>query len=359
MKLDRKSIIQILATIWLLPLTLNGTIIIESGAPGKNIQSAIDGLPPQRDYLATVKLVGRFELAQPLVLPNFTRLDLTEASLKLTDGSVAALITNADHEAGNDHIEIIGGKLKGPGQEGDALGIFLVRAQNSRISGTSVTEFPQDGIRLSGHGRHSRKLFVDSVTCTNNGNSGLNLMWAVREVQVSNVLLEGNLIGLRSDHSEGSYVNVNANANRQWGIYIRNVFGNHYTNLTACRNGSAGINVLGMVSSGGTSWRAHNNGQQDATTPADLVFDDKADLSYGRSASSIISGISAGHYPQYGGSTKLDYAVYFQGEGADSNFKSLLLIGLMAGETKSGTLRHPPGAVGIQLVACETDKVGH
>ena len=324
--------------------SLADAVSVDGGASLETVQAAIDGLPADRDFVATVKMQGEFRLDGPIVLPSHTRLDLSEAFIELTDGSAEALITNADHEAGNTRIEVRGGRLQGPGRGGEAQGILFIRVSDCSIEDIEVANFPQDGIRLSGHGRHTRRIRVNDLLCRDNGNSGLNLMWAVREVQVSNVLASGNLIGLRSDHSEGSYVNVTADSNRKWGIFVRNVFGNHYANMTAARNGAEGIYVLGMVSSSGTSWRAHNNGQDKRDTPADIVFSRDDQFSYGTTAASIVSGISAGSYPQYGGRGPLPYGIYFEGtDGDGGSFDQVRLVGGTTGETAKGFLRLPPG----------------
>jgi len=338
------------ALLALLAGAAQAAVTVRGGASAAKIQKAIDGLPADREHVRTVKLVGGFELEEGLRLPSYTRLDLTEATLELTAHAPKALITNRDHEAGGSHIEVVGGILRGPGAGREAtMGIYFARIDNCRVSGTEVSGFSQDGIRISGRGQHTRKIFVSDVYCHGNDGHGLNLFWAIREVVVNNVVVSNNRVGLRSDHSEGSYVNVTADGNAKWGIFIRNVFGNHYTNLTASRNGGAGIYVWGMVSSDGAAWRAHANGQKDDSARGDIVFAKADDLSYGRTAQTVVTGISAGYYHQYGGNPALPHGIYFEGDSPETTYDGVKLFGGVAGETRKTFLRAPANEDGLTV----------
>jgi hypothetical protein len=268
------------------------------------IQQAIDNLPEGREFVATVKVRGRFEVGAPLRLPNYTRLDLTEALLILAPGITEPLIANADQENGNHHIEVTGGRLQGntpAPKSGDSHGISFTRVDDARITGCEIRKFGGDGIRINGLGKKHRNAFLSSLVLEDNGHSGLNIMWASRNVFVSDVLVRGNKIfGLRSDHSEGSYSNIQADANAGVGIFIRNIFGGNYINLTATRNGKTGILVQGMVASLGANWAAHNNGASSPGEFSEIVFSADDTLSYGLTAQTAITGICAGSFKNYG-----------------------------------------------------------
>lgn len=64
--------------------------------PGKAnaavIQQAIDALPAGRTHIGTVKPVGEFKLEQSITLPDFTRLDLSEARLVLAGKGAVPIV---------------------------------------------------------------------------------------------------------------------------------------------------------------------------------------------------------------------------------------------------------------------------
>ncbi len=276
--------------------------------PGKasatTVQQAMDALPASRTFIGTVKLVGEFNLEKGLKLADYTRLDLSEARLVLADGVKAPMIANADPENGNRHIEIVGGVIDGnkTGQgAGDFHGILLVRAEQVRITDLDVMNCSGDGIRLNGKGEHTRDVQLRNLRLVGNNRCGLNVMWAERNIFVSDIYATGNKeLGIRSDHSEGLYQNICANANKGHGIFIRNIFGGTYNNLTASRNGGMGIHVQGVVCSRGCNWGAHNNSTQDPGKHADIFFDSDDTLSYGVSKKTVLNNITAGPYKQYG-----------------------------------------------------------
>lgn len=268
------------------------------------IQQAIDALPAGRTFIGTVKPVGEFTLERGITLPDYTRLDLSEARLVMADGVKASMIANVDADKGNHHIEIVGGVIDGnrKGQGvGDFHGILLVRAQQVRIADLDVVNCSGDGIRLTGKGKHTRDVQLRNLRLIDNNRCGLNVMWAERNIFVSDIYAIGNKeVGIRSDHSEGLYQNICANSNKGHGIFIRNIFGGTYNNLTASRNGGMGIHVQGMVCSRGSNWGAHNNSTQKPGKHADIFFDGNATLSYGVSRMTVLNNITAGPYHQYG-----------------------------------------------------------
>lgn len=312
-------------------LASNATANLVDAASGQNyraIQQAVDDLPEGREFIATVKVRGRFEVGAPLRLPNYTRLDLTEALLILAPGITEPLVANADQENGNHHIEVIGGRLQGNApapNSGDSHGISFTRVDDARISGCEIRKFGGDGIRINGKGMLHRNAFLSSLVLEDNSHSGLNIMWASRNVFVSDVLVRGNKVfGLRSDHSESSYSNIQADANGGVGIFIRNIFGGNYANLTATRNGKTGILVQGMVASLGANWAAHNNGTSAPGKFSEIVFSADDTLSYGLTANTALTGISAGSFKNYGESTA-KHAIELESLPAAESWDSLQL----------------------------------
>jgi hypothetical protein len=295
------------------------------------LQQAIDGLDVSRSYIATVKAVGVFTLESTLRLPDRTRLDLSEAVLirgAELDGSV---IENTHPDSGNTQIEIIGGRIdgnKGTGVKGKH-GIALLWTSHAKVQGVTVVNCHEDGVRLNGLGKRVQYAFFDQLHLANNGQCGLNIMWASRQVLVSNIVAVGNgVFGVRSDHSEGSYVNIAADRNQGDGIFIRNIFGGSYTNLTATRNGKTGILVQGMVQSLGANWAARNNGT--AAPASDIFFSSDASLSYGLTAHTVLTGVAAGNFKQYGPATSRQPVEF---EGGREGFVGLQLHGVQTGET--------------------------
>jgi len=303
--------------------------------PGKAnatvIQQAIVSLPAGRTFIGTVKPIGEFKLEKGLKLPDYTRLDLSEARLVLADGVKAPVIANADTENGNRHIEIVGGVIDGnkKGQgAGDFHGILLVRAEQVRITDLDVVRCSGDGIRLNGKGKHTRDVQLRNLRLVGNNRCGLNVMWAERNIFVSDIYATGNKeLGIRSDHSEGLYQNICANSNKGHGIFIRNIFGGTYNNLTASRNGGMGIHVQGMVCSRGSNWGAHNNSTETPGKHADIFFDGNDTLSYGVSEKTVLNNITAGPYKQYGPASERTAVEFGEGVRDGLLINNLLELG--------------------------------
>jgi hypothetical protein len=316
--------------------------------PGKSgasvIQQAIDVLPAGRTFIGTVKPVGEFKLEQGLVLPDYTRLDLSEARLVLADGVKAPMIANSDFENGNRHLEIIGGVIDGnkKGQgAGDFHGILLIRTEQVRITDLDVVNCSGDGIRLNGKGRHTRDLQLRNLRLVGNNRCGLNVMWAERNIFVSDVYAAGNKeLGIRSDHSEGLYQNICANSNKGHGIFIRNIFGGTYNNLTASRNGGMGIHVQGVVCSRGSNWGAHNNSTETPGKYADIFFDGNDTLSYGITKMTVLNNITAGPYREYGPASEKTAVEFGKGVREGLQINNLLELKSTAGKQKERAGKH-------------------
>lgn len=307
--ISMKQFGYIVAVISLLLHMANGevTITATEQMDSEAIQSAIDKLPKPRQYYATVRLIGCFTVSKTIMLPDYTRLNLEEAELHLSKGASCDVIANADQKNGNHHIEVTGGRIDGHGKEQskkESHGLSFCRVNQLRITGVEVSDCSGDGIRISGGGSKTCLTFVSSVIAKGNRGSGVNIMWASRQVVVSDVATSDNgKFGVRSDHSEGSYSNIVADRNLDVGIFIRNIFGGSYVNLTASRNGGIGILVQGMVMSLGSNWSSHNNSASQPGKYSEIFFTADDSLSYGRTADTAITNICAGNYREYGEAT--------------------------------------------------------
>ncbi len=299
------------------------------GSTATVINKKLQQLTTNRTYIQTLKLFGKFDINEPILLDNYTRLDLSSAYLLRSAEFKGAMIKNADNENGNLHIQIIGGRIDGNKDkygDGEAHGILLVRVSHSNIEGVEVSDCGGDGIRISGNGVRTRFSILSNITVLGNNASGLNIMWASRQVVVTNVIAAGNgVFGIRSDHSECSYTNIVSDRNKGTGIFIRNIFGGTYTNLTATRNGGIGILVQGMVQSSGSNWNAHNNSTIHPGKFSDIVFSADASLSYGISANTNITGIVAGYYNGYSNDVTAKHALEVENPAYGQKYSGLHL----------------------------------
>ncbi len=319
--------------------TVNASV---DGNTATVINNKLQQLTTNRTYIQTLKLFGNFEINEPIILDNYTRLDLSDARLTRIVNFTGAMITNVNTAVGNNYIQITGGFIDGAKMGGaTSSGILLIKAANSTVNGCEVVNCGGDGIRISGSGAKIQNTSVSNVTVTGNNGSGLTVMWASRLVRVSDVLaIDNGLSGVYSDHSEGTYTNIITDKNRGNGIYIRNIFGGSYTNLTASRNALHGILVQGMVHSLGSNWNSHNNGQGATNTYSDVFFSNDATLSYGLTAYSSVSNIVAGYSPFFDGSNftaKEKYAI----EAQNAVFNNLSLSNITTTSGVSGELSLP------------------
>jgi hypothetical protein len=331
MKTIKISIVIFLLPIMLFANNYNEFVICADATNNSSliINKTLQQLPLNRKYIQIVKLVGEFNIDQPVVLDNFTCLDLSSAYLVKSSNFKGAMIVNSDTENGNHDIQITGGRINGNKKmysDSEAHGILLVKVTHSNIEGVEVSDCGGDGIRISGNGVRTRFCILSNITVLGNNSSGLNIMWASRQVLVSEILASGNgLFGVRSDHSEGSYTNIVADRNKETGIFIRNIFGGTYTNLTATRNGGIGIMVQGMVQSSGSNWNAHNNSLSQAGKFSDIVFSADASLSYGISANTNITGIIVGYYGEYSPDITAKHALEIESPVSGKKFTGLHL----------------------------------
>lgn len=319
--------------------TINASV---DGNTATVINKKLLELASNRTYFQPLKLYGRFNINEPILLDNYTLLDLSAAQLVRTVNFTGAMITNSNPTSGNNNIQIVGGLIDGAKMGGgDSHGILLIKVTHSRIDGCEVVNCGGDGIRISGSGAKIQDSSISNTNVTGNNGAGLTVMWASRLVRISDVLASDNgTYGIYSDHSEGSYTNIISDSNRGSGIFIRNIFGGSYTNLQASRNGKYGILVQGMVHSLGSNWNSHNNSQATNNTYSDILFSNDASLSYGLSAYTSINNVVAGYCPLYDGSNviaKEKYAI----EAQDAVFNKMSLSNITTSTGVSGELSLP------------------
>ncbi|GGD09471.1 hypothetical protein GCM10011342_17930 [Aquisalinus flavus] len=255
------------------------------------------------DDPALVELpAGTINLSEPLNLDSRKTLRGAGAGvtvLKMSGGMEEFAVGNLSVEDGETDITISDLTIDCNRKAG--MGIFMTRVSNLRIENVETMNCLRDGLRVSGKGVPTRGTFIDNVSSHHNKDDGVIILWASREALISNLRsYENGRDGVVFDHSEGSAVNVIANANGGNGIFFRNLFGGSYVNISATRNGRHGLYLQGFVGSTGASWRAQANSQKEEGKFDEIFLTDSAELSYGISRDSVVTGVVTGSGPEFG-----------------------------------------------------------
>lgn len=241
-----------------------------------------------------------------------------------------ALVANHDVEAGTTGVLIA--DLTIDCDRKATRGVFLIRASDLIFRNVELRNCLSDGARISGHGKHTRGAVIENVWAHHNRGAGLYVMWAMRDVMYSNVLVERNGgDGIVFDHSELVANNVIARDNNGDGIFIRNVFATAFTNLAAQRNKQHGVNVVGWLASTGSSWRSQGNGMAEPDRFDDIHFSAQSDLSYGATDGSVLSGVVVGGFREIHQKPQVRHAI-FVGEGVGSLDLEDVAIGVTMSE---------------------------
>lgn len=212
------------------------------------------------------------------------------------------------------------------------MGISMTRVANLRISNVEIMNCSRDGLRVSGQGVHTRGIFIDGISSHHNKDDGVIVLWASREALISNIRShENGRNGVTFDHSEGSAVNVIANGNGGNGVFFRNLFAGSYANISATRNGRHGLYLQGFVASSGASWRAQANSRNAEGKYDEIFLTDAADLSYGISRNSVVTGVVAGGMDELGLS-QARYGITWQSGDVDIEFANVRHGVTVAGE---------------------------
>ena len=243
---------------------------------------------------------GVTALDAPLVLRSGD--GVTGAGMNVTTlrpvAPMTSVVANADEEAGAADVTLADLTIDCDGRAD--FGVRLVRVSNLRLRGVRVTNCTRDGVRLSGHGVRTRRFRLEDVEAANNGEGGVVVQWAMRDGVYDGVVATGNGgTGITIDHSEATAHGLVARGNGRDGLYLRNLFATTISEVSATHNGRHGVLVEGWVHSVGSAWRAQGNGQGDGGA-ADVLFSGRADLSYGVTRASVLTGLVAGDYHELG-----------------------------------------------------------
>lgn len=296
--------------------------------------SWLDGIEDQP--LAITLAPGEYRLRAPLRLPS--RSSFTGSgqgvTLLIARETMDSVVANRDPEGGNSAITLSGFSVDCARRA--RHGLLLIRTSALHIERVEARRCRDTGVRVSGHGEITRGAVLEAVSAHNNGGPGIVIMWATRNARYSNLYASGNgQTGIVIDHSEGSAVNLQADGNREDGIFIRNVFAVTATNLVAARNGRHGIYVQGMVASAGASWTAQGNSRSEPGAHDELHFAPDDTLSYGITRNSVIHGVVLGAYINGLGEPTARHGLYIAPE-----ITALRIEGL-AFEPVLGTARAP------------------
>jgi len=221
------------------------------------------------------------------------------------------MVGNAGGDAGDRNIALRGLTLDCDGRA--QRGAYFVRVSELSVSDVEITRCITDGMRVSGRGEVTRGAVFTDIRAHHNQGDGLIFMWAIRNVQYSNI--SGHFNGGRGvilDHSEFQASNVSACDNSGDGVHLRNFFAADIRGLYACRNARHGIFVEGMVASTGGGWVAQSNGRVRPGEFDEIHFSARGDLSYGVSRDSTVTGISAGAYRDGFGAPTARYGVLLE-----------------------------------------------
>jgi|GEM_PF-6015658 len=114
--------------------------VCDGVADNVEIQAAIDALTTGRTWIETVKLIGSFSISSTIIMPSYTRIDLTESKLTLANNSNVNMITNSDTTGGNTRLEIVGGILDGnKANQTSGIVILWTKVTFSKIINVEVT----------------------------------------------------------------------------------------------------------------------------------------------------------------------------------------------------------------------------
>lgn len=273
----------------------------------------LDGIEDQP--LAITLAPGEYRLRTPLRLPSRSSLAGSGqgVTVLIAREAMENVVANRDPDGGNTAITLSGFSV-------DCVrrarhGLLLIRTSALHIERVEARRCRDTGVRVSGHGEITRGAVLEAVSAHNNDGHGIVIMWATRNARYSNLYATGNgQTGIVIDHSEGSAVNLQADGNRQDGIFIRNVFAVTATNLIATRNGRHGIYVQGMVASAGSSWTAQGNSRSERGAHDELHFTEDDQLSYGITRNSVIHGVVLGAYINGLGEPTARYGLYIAPE---------------------------------------------
>lgn len=279
--------------------------------PGEDLHEAMRRARRSDEALVIELAPGRHPISNTISLPSNTRLTGAGSGVTIVTAAqpMDAMFANARPEGGDETVRVSGLTLDCSDRAQRAL--HMVRVADLALEHLELTGCQSEGVRISGHGQVTRGLTVTNVTARRNRGDGLIFMWATRNAQYVNVSAHFNGgRGVVFDHSEFQAANVSACDNGSDGVHLRNFFAADLNGLYACRNGRHGVFVEGMVASTGSGWIAQSNGRSNPGAFDEVHFSSRADLSYGVSRNSAVSGLVAGAYREGFGEPTARHGVF-------------------------------------------------
>ena len=173
--------------------------VCDGTADDVQIQAAITALSAGRTWKETVKLIGDFSISQPVVVPDYTILDLTEAKLVLAAGIDDNIIEIA---SGTSFVDIVGGCIDGnkANQTSDCVGIRC-EGSNINILGIYVHDCYADNILVF---EPASEVLVSGVYSADAGISGTSLGGCLEvRANVSNIIITDSIF---DGGSQGNFV---------------------------------------------------------------------------------------------------------------------------------------------------------
>lgn len=245
--------------------------VCDGVADDVEINAAIGALTAGRTWIETVKLGGHFSISNPISLPDYTRLDISEADIKLANGANCNMITNT----GSAYIEIIGGgTLDGnrANQTGASSVIYLISITHLRLNRIYALSAYDHNFYLSGIADFEiGELFCSDAGQFNFyllGNSARGVIGEINGISSGNRGLAAGASGIifasSTELAIGQVYHKSA-ASGGSGIDFYQVTNSSAGQLTAASNLGNGIEFNGCSELSVSSMTAYNNSHNGIT----------------------------------------------------------------------------------------------
>jgi hypothetical protein len=193
-------------------------------------------------------------------------------------------------------------------QNGDATkrGIDIIWSQNTTIDSVEVKNVDGTGIYFDNQGNALGPHFHNRIYTHDNSLHGYQISASCRRCILTNLITETNLgSGAFLDVSELTVNGIIARRNGNSstivytpGVFIRNVSGCNFANISACFNYRHGIQIQGFVNSTGANWEAQSNSQSTSAGFDDVHWEANSITvgsgGYGESTHCYVAGILTG-----------------------------------------------------------------
>lgn len=306
-------------------------VVCDGVADNVEIQSALDaraddddyGLTSGRTWSETVKLVGAFTLAGPVLIDAYTTVDATEARCVLANATNTDMFRNRHFngvegvDAEDPYITWLGGEMDGnkanqtdaaqdPTTGDPICNLLLTRVPYVKVIGLRSHDSEGMGFKLTGRfsgGETTEMHTVMDVMTWNNAKRGISIQNGLRNgiygpLNSMNDCTDGGASqgAVYIGHSEGLYPSIMVEGSGAHGIFInnvRNVQGNLWQSKGNTRNG---LYVLGFVHGAITNANIGRNSVGSTGTYSDVFFSGQdyfpsVGQGYGTSKQFILDGI--------------------------------------------------------------------